>query len=48
MHDKDDLPPDPEGLARQTRREIGTWNELGRRLCGAFLAAAESRAARAA
>jgi GMP synthase (glutamine-hydrolysing) len=48
MHDKDDLPPAPEGLARQTRQEIGTWNELGRRLCGAFLAAAESRAARAA
>jgi GMP synthase-like glutamine amidotransferase len=48
MTDKTDLPPDPEGLQRDTRRQIGTWNELGRRLCGAFLAAAEGRAARAA
>ena len=48
MTDKTDLPPDPEGLRLATRRKIGTWNELGRRLCGAFLAAAERRAARAA
>lgn len=48
MTDKTDLPPDAEGLQRETRRQIGTWNELGRRLCGAFLAAAERRAARAA
>ena len=46
--DKTDLPPDPEGLRRETREQIGTWNELGRRLCGAFLAAVESRSARAA
>ena len=48
MTDKTDLPPDPESLRRETRRKIGTWNDLGRRLCGAFLAAAERRAARAA
>ncbi|HEY2353631.1 MAG TPA: type 1 glutamine amidotransferase [Gaiellaceae bacterium] len=46
--DKSDLPPDPEGLRRETRERIGAWNELGRRLCGAFLGAAEGRAARAA
>ena len=46
--DKSDLPPDPEGLRVETRLKIGTWNELGRRLCGAFLAAVESRSARAA
>jgi GMP synthase-like glutamine amidotransferase len=48
MTDKNDLPPDPEALQLQTQQKIGTWNELGRRLCGAFLAAAEGRAARAA
>ena len=41
MTDKSDLPPDTENLRRETRQKIGTWNELGRRLCGAFLAAAE-------
>jgi GMP synthase (glutamine-hydrolysing) len=41
MSDKTDLPPDPEGLRRGTRERIGTWNELGRRLSGAFLVAAE-------
>ena len=48
LTDKSDLPPDPEGLQRETGRKIGTWNELGRRLCGAFLTAVESRSARAA
>ena len=46
--DKSDLPPDAEGLRLETRLKISTWNELGRRLCGAFLAAVESRSARAA
>ena len=41
MTDKSDLPPDPEGLARETREQIGTWNELGRRLCNAFVTAAD-------
>jgi GMP synthase (glutamine-hydrolysing) len=44
LTDKSDLPPDVEGLRLQTRRNIGTWNELGRRLCDAFLVAAESLA----
>jgi GMP synthase-like glutamine amidotransferase len=39
--DKSDLPPDPERLRAETRERIGGWNELGRRLCRAFLAAAE-------
>lgn len=34
--------PDVAGdaFAAQNEREIGRWNELGRRLCGAFIAAA--------
>jgi GMP synthase-like glutamine amidotransferase len=43
--DESDPPPDPEGLRAETREKIGRWNELGRRLCSAFLAAAERRAA---
>jgi GMP synthase (glutamine-hydrolysing) len=31
---------DPEGLIAATRERIADWNELGRRLCRAFLAAA--------
>jgi GMP synthase-like glutamine amidotransferase len=31
---------DPEGLRRATGERIGAWNELGRELCRAFLAAA--------
>jgi GMP synthase (glutamine-hydrolysing) len=46
--DKSDLPPDPEGLRRETRERIGTWNELGRRLCNAFLTAADRAIAGAA
>lgn len=41
LADKSDLPPDPDGLRRDTREKIGRWNELGRRLCRAFLAAAD-------
>ena len=41
--DKSDLPTDHERLQAETRQRIGGWNELGRRLCRAFLAAAEDR-----
>lgn len=34
-------PDDPERLRAETRERIGRWNELGRRLCRSFLAAAE-------
>jgi GMP synthase-like glutamine amidotransferase len=39
--DESDPPPDPEALRAETREKIGRWNELGRRLCRAFLAEAE-------
>jgi GMP synthase-like glutamine amidotransferase len=39
--DESDPPPDPEGLRAETRRRIGAWNELGRRVCRSFLTAAE-------
>jgi GMP synthase (glutamine-hydrolysing) len=39
--DQSDPAPDPERLRADTRRRIGRWNELGRRLCRSFLAAAE-------
>jgi GMP synthase (glutamine-hydrolysing) len=32
--------PEPERMQAETRHRIGEWNELGGRLCGAFLAAA--------
>ena len=38
---KSDLPGDPERLRAETRERIGGWNDLGRRLCRSFLAAAE-------
>ena len=41
--DKRDLPEDREQLEAETRERIGRWNELGRRLCRAFLGAAEER-----
>ena len=34
--------PDPELLRTETRERIRSWNELGRELCGAFLAVAGS------
>lgn len=46
--DEDGEPYGRDRLQAMTHERIGTWNELGRRLCTAFLAAAESRAARAA
>jgi len=39
--DESDPPPDPERLRAETRERISGWNELGRRLCRSFLAAAE-------
>jgi GMP synthase-like glutamine amidotransferase len=38
--DESDPPPDPARLLTETRERIGAWNELGRRLCRSFLAAA--------
>jgi GMP synthase-like glutamine amidotransferase len=43
--DASDPPPHPERLLAETRERIGGWNELGRRLCRSFLAAAERLAA---
>ncbi len=37
---EDDKVPQPERMRAETRQLIGEWNELGRRLCTAFLAAA--------
>jgi GMP synthase (glutamine-hydrolysing) len=45
---EDGEPFGPERLREETRTLIGGWNELGRRLCRAFLGAAERLAARAA
>jgi GMP synthase-like glutamine amidotransferase len=45
--DEHDPPPEPERLLAETRERIGGWNELGRRLCRSFLAAAEHLGARA-
>ena len=39
--DESDPPPDPVSLRAETQAKIGRWNELGRTLCRAFLAAAE-------
>jgi GMP synthase-like glutamine amidotransferase len=47
LGDKSDLPADPERLRAETRERIGVWNELGRRLCRSFLAAAEQLVVRA-
>ena len=46
--DTADPPPDRECLRAENPVKIGRWNELGRALCAAFLAAAESVPARAA
>jgi hypothetical protein len=45
--DPSDPPPDRERMLAETRERIGDWNELGRRLCRSFLAAAEQPGARA-
>lgn len=44
LGDKDDLPPEPERLRAEIRERLAGWNALGRRLCLAFLAAAERAA----
>jgi GMP synthase (glutamine-hydrolysing) len=41
LADKTDPPADAERLRAETRERISGWNELGRRLCRSFLAAAE-------
>jgi GMP synthase (glutamine-hydrolysing) len=48
IDDPDDPCPDPEGLRAQTRIRIAEWNALGRRLCGAFVEAAEQASLRRA
>jgi GMP synthase (glutamine-hydrolysing) len=40
LDDPGDPSPDPERLRQDTAAKIGTWNDLGRALCGAFLDAA--------
>jgi GMP synthase-like glutamine amidotransferase len=46
--DATDPPPHPERLLAETSERISGWNELGRRLCRSFLAAAEQLGVRAA
>jgi len=46
--DASDPPPHPEQLLAETSERISGWNELGRRLCRSFLAAAEQLGVRAA
>jgi GMP synthase (glutamine-hydrolysing) len=46
--DPSDPPPDPDRLRAETAEKIAQWNELGRTLCAAFLAAAERVLAQAA
>jgi GMP synthase (glutamine-hydrolysing) len=48
LADPDDPAPDPDRLRAETSVEIARWNELGRAVCRAFLAAAERALARAA
>jgi GMP synthase (glutamine-hydrolysing) len=48
LDDPGDPPPEPERLRTETEANIGRWNELGRALCSAFLAAAERALSRAA
>ena len=45
IDDKDDPAPDPDALRAETAAKIGRWNELGRALCDAFVAAADRVAA---
>lgn len=39
--DEREVPQGREALLAETREKIGQWNELGRKLCGAFLECAE-------
>lgn len=45
LDDPEDRAPDPEALRAETREKIAAWNELGRRLCDAFVDVAERAAA---
>lgn len=45
IDDPEDPCPDAERLRTETREKIGAWNDLGRGLCDAFVAAAERPAA---
>jgi GMP synthase (glutamine-hydrolysing) len=40
--DRHEVPGDPEALAQESRARIEEWNAIGRRLCEAFLDAAET------
>lgn len=42
LFDGRDVPGDAEAVWAETQERIEDWNELGRRLCGAFLAAASA------
>jgi GMP synthase (glutamine-hydrolysing) len=46
LADPDDFPhvPDPAALEAETEERIGAWNDLGRRLCAAFVGVAERAA----
>ncbi len=46
LDEKDDIPLglDPDALWAETQAKIAGWNELGRRLCGAFVEVAERSA----
>lgn len=43
IDDAEDPPPDPGALRAETPAKIERWNELGRTLCAAFIAAAAER-----
>jgi GMP synthase (glutamine-hydrolysing) len=41
VDEKEEVPIDDEALMAETRERIGTWNDIGRELCGAFVEVAE-------
>ncbi|MGZ4372365.1 MAG: hypothetical protein ACXVRQ_09250, partial [Gaiellaceae bacterium] len=41
LDEEEELPFDAGKLLAETSKRIGTWNELGRQLCDAFVDAAE-------
>jgi GMP synthase-like glutamine amidotransferase len=41
VDEKEQVPIDDAALMAETRERIGSWNDLGRDLCGAFVTAAE-------
>jgi len=44
LFDGRDVPGDRDAVWRETQERIGAWNDLGRKLCGSFLRAAERAA----